>query len=177
MLYILPLESVDEATGLARTRIPASYPMIKVRWSLRDVNTKRTVWVENVRAVLDEPGEWPLHSSSRTVTLFSCDGQRPTGIEAPQLTELLRVEGTIVDSVFEHLGGAGIVLAGYGPGRKDVNRKNEILRNHIHQTSACAGNPPRRWRAAPTLLEFARRLDARFRHGITAARIGHQGRG
>jgi hypothetical protein len=34
--------------------------------------------------------------------------------------------------VIEHLGGAGVVLAGYGPGTKDVNRRNEILRNHIH---------------------------------------------
>jgi hypothetical protein len=33
---------------------------------------------------------------------------------------------------FEHLGGAGIVLAGYGPGTKDVNRRNEIVGNHLH---------------------------------------------
>jgi hypothetical protein len=217
VLDILPLESVDEATGLARTRIPASYPMIKIRWGLRDVNTKGTVWVENVREVLDEPGEWSLNTATRTLALQTRDGAPPTGIEAPQLTELLRIEGDIdyngpvdqpvrglvfrdlaftggdrwpweknrigstlqhdwemfdrptalvrlrgaeritferchwyqsggaglrmdlhaqsnrvVDSVFEHLGGAGIVLAGYGPGTKDVNRKNEILRNHLH---------------------------------------------
>ncbi len=217
VLDILPLESVDEATGLARTRIPASYHMIKVRWGLRDVNTKGTVWVENVRAVLDEPGEWTLNTATRTLSLLPKQDRGPADIEAPQLTELLRVEGAIdydgpvdqpvrglvfrglsftggdrwpweknrigstlqhdwemfdrptalvrlrgaeritfercrwfqsggaglrldlhaqsnriVDSVFEHLGGAGIVLAGYGPGTKDVNRKNEILRNHIH---------------------------------------------
>jgi hypothetical protein len=38
----------------------------------------------------------------------------------------------VSDCVFEHLGGAGIVLAGYGPGTKDVNRRNEIVRNHLH---------------------------------------------
>jgi hypothetical protein len=217
VLDILPLESVDVAAGLARTRIPASYPMIKVRWGLRDVNTKGTVWVENVAEVLDEPGEWTFNSVSRTICLITRNGERPTDIEAPQLTELLRVEGAIdydgpqdqpvrglvfrglsftggdrwpweknrigstlqhdwemfdrptalvrlrgaeqiafencrwfqsggagirldlhaqanriVDSTFEHLGGAGIVLAGYGPGTKDVNRRNEILRNHLH---------------------------------------------
>jgi hypothetical protein len=38
----------------------------------------------------------------------------------------------VADCTIEHLGGAGIVLAGYGPGTKDVNRGNQILRNHIH---------------------------------------------
>lgn len=217
VLDILPLESVDVATGLARTRIPASYPMVKIRWGLRDVNTKGTVWVENVSDVLDEPGEWTLNTVTRTLALIPRGGERPTGIAVPQLTELLRIEGKIdyagpvdqpvrglvfrglsftggdrwpweknrlgstlqhdwemfdrptalvrlrgaesiafehcrwldsggaglrmdlharanrvTDSTFAHLGGAGIVLAGYGPGTKDVNRKNELVRNHLH---------------------------------------------
>ena len=32
----------------------------------------------------------------------------------------------------EHIGGAGILLAGYGPGTKDVNQENEITNNYIH---------------------------------------------
>jgi hypothetical protein len=217
ILNILPIESVDVAAGRARMRIPASYPMVKIRWGLRDVNVKGTAWLENVRAVLDEPGEWVLDTRARRLLLRTRDGTPPRGIEAPQLTELIRVEGEIdydgprdrpvrglvfrglsftggdrwpwekdregatlqhdwevfdrptalvrlrgaeevafehcrwsasggaglrldlharrnrvVDSVFEHLGGAGIVLAGYGPGTKDVNRDNEILRNHLH---------------------------------------------
>ena len=216
VLNVLPLESVDEATGLARTQIPASYPMVQVRWGLRDVNAKGTVWVENVLAVLDAPGEWVLNTAERKLNLWP-RGERPEAIEAPQLTELIRIEGAIdydgptdqpvrgltfrglsftradrwpwekdrngstlqhdwemfdrptamvrlrgaeriafehcrwfesggaglrldlhaqsnrvVDSVIEHLGGAGIVLAGYGPGTKNVNRRNEIARNHIH---------------------------------------------
>lgn len=216
VLNILPLESVDEATGLARTQIPASYPMVKVRWGLHDVNARGTAWVENVREVLDEPGEWALNSRERKLYV-RWQGEKPEGIEAPQLTELIRVEGAVdydgprdepvrglvfrglaftrgdrwpwetnrigatlqhdwevfdrptamvrlraaenisfercrwfegggaglrmdlhaqsnrvTDSVLEHLGGAGLVLAGYGPGTKDVNRGNEIARNHIH---------------------------------------------
>lgn len=217
VLNILPLESVNLKTGMARTRVPASYPMVRIRWGLRDVNAKGTVWVENVRAVLDAPGEWVFRSAERKISLIPRNGERPVGIEAPQLTELLRIEGEIdyedpadrpvrglvfrgltftggdrwpwekerigwtlqhdwemfdrptalvrlrgaeriaferchwsqsggaglrldlhaqsnriVDSTFEHLGGAGIVLAGYGPGTKDVNRKNEIIGNHLH---------------------------------------------
>ncbi len=217
ILNILPLESVDVAAGRARTRIPASYHMVRLRWGLRDVNANGTAWVENTRSALDEPGEWVINARDRAVTLLTRDGQAPDGIEAPRFTELLRVEGNIdydgprdepvrglvfrglaftggdrwpwekdrsgatlqhdwemfdrptalvrlrgaervgfercrwfnsggaglrldlhaqhnrvVDSVFEHLGGAGIVLAGYGPGTKDVNRRNEIRRNHLH---------------------------------------------
>jgi hypothetical protein len=40
----------------------------------------------------------------------------------------LRVE----ENVFAHLGGTGILLSGYGPGTKDCNQNNQILRNHIH---------------------------------------------
>lgn len=39
---------------------------------------------------------------------------------------------TISNNHIEHLGGAGILLAGYGPGTKDVNRHNVVYNNHIH---------------------------------------------
>jgi len=39
---------------------------------------------------------------------------------------------TIRNNHIEHLGGAGILLAGYGPGIKDVNHHNTVLNNHIH---------------------------------------------
>ena len=32
----------------------------------------------------------------------------------------------------EQMGGAGILLCGYGPGTKDVNRDNLVYNNHIH---------------------------------------------
>jgi hypothetical protein len=216
VLNLLPLESVNEQTGLARTGVPASYPMVKVRWGPRDINANGTVWVENVLEALDEPGEWVLNTRDHKVYLWP-RGERPEAVEAAQLTELLRVEGEIdydgprdkpvrglvfrglsftrgdrwpwekdrigstlqhdwemfdrptamvrlrgaervsfeqcrwfdaggagirldlhaqsnrvADSTIEHLGGAGIVLAGYGPGTKNVNRRNEILQNHIH---------------------------------------------
>jgi len=38
----------------------------------------------------------------------------------------------IADNVIEHVGGAGVLLAGYGPGTKDVNKRNEVVNNHIH---------------------------------------------
>ncbi len=38
----------------------------------------------------------------------------------------------IYNNEINHLGGAGILLIGYGPGIKDVNKKNEVVNNHIH---------------------------------------------
>ena len=32
----------------------------------------------------------------------------------------------------EHMGGAGILLCGYGPGTKDVNKNNLVYNNHVH---------------------------------------------
>jgi len=38
----------------------------------------------------------------------------------------------IANNLIEHIGNLGILLAGYGPGTKDVNKNNEVYNNHIH---------------------------------------------
>ena len=40
----------------------------------------------------------------------------------------------IINSSIENVGGVGILLAGYGPGTKDVNHNNKIINNEIHHT-------------------------------------------
>jgi hypothetical protein len=40
----------------------------------------------------------------------------------------------ITGNHIEYMGAAGIVLAGYGPGTKDVNKNNLIYNNHVHHT-------------------------------------------
>lgn len=40
----------------------------------------------------------------------------------------------IADNEMGHVGGVGVLLAGYGPGTKDVNRRNEVTNNWIHHT-------------------------------------------
>ena len=42
----------------------------------------------------------------------------------------------------EHIGGTGILLCGYGPGTKDVNRKNLVTNNHIHHTGRIYSHSP-----------------------------------
>lgn len=41
-------------------------------------------------------------------------------------------QNTISGNVIEQMGGAGVLLCGYGPGTKDVNQNNLVDNNHIH---------------------------------------------
>lgn len=208
IVNMLPLESVDEATGTATTSIDATYAMNILHF----LKTTENCWVENVLEALDEPGEWALNSGEGKVYLWP---RNESKVVAPQLIELIRVEGKIdkegskdipvrnlhfkgltfkhgerytltpndaglqhdwdmfdkenalvrfrgtencvieqchfLDSGsgairvdlygmnnkissnhIEHLGGGGILLAGYGPGTKDVNKKNIVYNNNIH---------------------------------------------
>ncbi|MCM8541048.1 MAG: right-handed parallel beta-helix repeat-containing protein [Lentisphaeraceae bacterium] len=42
----------------------------------------------------------------------------------------------------EHMGGGGILLAGYGPGTKDVNKNNLVYNNHIHHVGEIYWHSP-----------------------------------
>lgn len=205
---VLPLVSVDEEKQLAKTSIDATYAMNKLHF----LPTVESCWVENALEELDEPGEWVLNTREGKVYLWP---RNESTVVAPQLTELIRIEGEIdkegpkdtpaqnlcfrgltfmhgeryqltdddaglqhdwdmqdkanalvrlrgtencvieqchfahsgsgairVDlhgqknrisgNHIEHMGGGGILLCGYGPGTKDVNRENLVFNNHIH---------------------------------------------
>lgn len=205
---ILPLESVDEKAGIARTSIEATYAMNQLHF----LKTTESCWVENVLDEIDEPGEWALNTKKGKLYLWP---RNETPVLSPQLQELMRVEGdvdkdgptdvpvrnlvfrgltfmhgdryslvegdaglqhdwdmhdkanalfrmrgaencvieechfansgggairvdlhamknTLSGNHIEQMGGAGILLSGYGPGTKDVNRKNLVYNNHIH---------------------------------------------
>lgn len=48
----------------------------------------------------------------------------------------------IQNNHIEHIGGCGILLSGYGPGTKDVNRNNLIYNNHIHHVGEIYWHAP-----------------------------------
>ena len=201
MMNVLPLASVDEEAGVARTAIPATYGMNKIG-----------CWVENVLEELDKPGEWVINTKEGKVYLWP---RNDSPIMAPRLIEFIRLEGEvdnrgpkdvpirnvvlrgltfkhgerytlakddagtqhdwdmfdkgnalvrlrgaencviqgchfldsgsgairvdlhgqknkITDNHIESLGGGGILLCGYGPGTKDVNKNNLVYNNDIH---------------------------------------------
>jgi Right handed beta helix region len=209
-MCLLPLAEVDEKAGLAKTTVPASRTMGRVKFM------EETAWVENILEVLDEPGEWVFSAAERKLYLWPTRGAPSDAITAPRLTELLRIDGTIdydgpadmpvtglvfrgltftggerlhwngatkgelqhkwehfdsptalvrlrgardctiqgcrfvntggtglrldltcldnrvIDNEVAHTGGVGILLAGYGPGTKDMNKRNSVSNNWVH---------------------------------------------
>lgn len=51
----------------------------------------------------------------------------------------------ITNCELAHLGEAGILLAGYGPGTKDVNHHNDVINNNIHHFSEITWHSPGLW--------------------------------
>ena len=56
--------------------------------------------------------------------------------------DLHGMENTISDNHIEHMGGGGILLCGYGPGTKDVNKKNIVSNNNIHHVGEVYWHSP-----------------------------------
>ena len=81
VVNMLPLESVDAQAGVARTAIEATYAIVR-----------HGVWIENVLEELDQPGEWVLNTQEGKVYLWP---RNESTVVAPQLLELIRVEGVI----------------------------------------------------------------------------------
>ena len=91
IVNILPLASVDEKARIARTAIPATYAMKRLRF-LRDTPS---CWVENVLEALDAPGEWVLNTREGKLYLWPRGEGAPQGLVVPRLRELVRVEGVV----------------------------------------------------------------------------------
>ena len=89
---LLPLASVDEKKAVARTSVPATYPMGQAYFSRFPDGT---LWVENVPEALDQPGEWVVDTSRRKLYLWPVGGEPSETIVAPCLSELIRVEGAV----------------------------------------------------------------------------------
>lgn len=53
-----------------------------------------------------------------------------TGVRLDLHAQNIRIH----NNEFSDLGGGGVLLAGYGPGTKDVNKNNEVSNNYIHHT-------------------------------------------
>lgn len=88
IVNVLPLKSVDERTQIARTAIDATYAMNRLHF----LKETESCWVENVLEELDEPGEWALNTKQGKLYLWP---RNETTVVAPQLQELVRVEGAI----------------------------------------------------------------------------------
>ena len=117
VINMLPLESVDEKTGIAQTSVSATYGMSKLPQYLLNImgESVPSAWVENVLEELDEPGEWVVNTQSRKIYLWPSDPApdgSPRGILAPATSELIRIEGSIDYDGPEDLPVRGIAFSG-----------------------------------------------------------------
>ncbi|MDF7825949.1 right-handed parallel beta-helix repeat-containing protein [Pontiellaceae bacterium B12227] len=90
IVNILPIASVDEKQQIVHTSIDSTYAMNPLHFLKADKIP--SCWVENVLEELDESGEWVLDTKKGTVYLWP---RGKTPVVAPQLLELIRVEGKV----------------------------------------------------------------------------------
>ncbi|MDF7801634.1 right-handed parallel beta-helix repeat-containing protein [Pontiellaceae bacterium B1224] len=90
IVNILPVESVDEKEQIVRTSVESTYAMNPLHFLKEDKIP--SCWIENVLEELDEPGEWVLNTKEGKVYLWP---RGKTPVVAPQLLELIRVEGDV----------------------------------------------------------------------------------
>ncbi len=123
ILNILPLESVDEEAGVARTALPGTYPLIRPHHFIDTI--REACWVENVFEALDTPGNWVLDSKERKLYLWPTGDTPGDEIVAPCLRELMRVEGDIDRKAPEDIPVQGLVFRGLTFTRGDRDRWTE----------------------------------------------------
>ncbi|MDB4786344.1 right-handed parallel beta-helix repeat-containing protein [Planctomycetaceae bacterium] len=88
IVNVLPLQAVDEQKQRARTSIDATYAMNHLHF----LKHTESCWVENTLEELDEPGEWVLNTQEGKLYLWP---RNDSPVLAPELTELIRIEGEI----------------------------------------------------------------------------------
>ncbi|MGI9470419.1 MAG: right-handed parallel beta-helix repeat-containing protein [Rubripirellula sp.] len=91
--------------------------------------------------------DWEMHD--KPTALFRLRGAENCVIEDCRFAhsgggairlDLHGIKNRIVGNLIEHMGGSGILLCGYGPGTKDVNRNNLVSNNHIHHAGEIYGH-------------------------------------
>ena len=91
----------------------------------------RTGWgLQHDWEMFDKPTALVRFRGAERCAILDCEF-RSSGHTAVRL-DLHAQHNRVVGNHIHHVGGAGVLLAGYGPGSKDVNKRNEVANNWIH---------------------------------------------
>jgi hypothetical protein len=96
----------------------------------RDIWSADDIGIQHDWEMFDKPDALLRLRGAETCKVESCKF-RDSGGNALRL-DLYARGNRIEGNEIRCMGQGGIMLIGYGPGVKDVNRQNEILNNHIH---------------------------------------------
>ena len=96
----------------------------------RDVWSSQDIGIQHDWEMIDKPDALIRLRGAERCTVENCRFRDSggTAIRLDLYAQKNRIEGNEI----RRMGQGGIMLIGYGPGSKDVNRQNEILNNHIH---------------------------------------------
>jgi hypothetical protein len=96
----------------------------------RDVWSRDDIGIQHDWEMVDKPDALVRLRGAERCTVQNCKF-RDSGGSAIRL-DLYAQKNRIEGNEIRYMGQGGIMLIGYGPGIKDVNKQNEILNNHIH---------------------------------------------
>ena len=96
----------------------------------RDVWSRDDIGIQHDWEMIDKPDALLRLRGAENCIVQNCRF-RDSGGAAIRL-DLYAQKNRIEGNEIRHMGQGGIMLIGYGPGTKDVNKQNEILNNHIH---------------------------------------------
>ena len=118
LVNYLGLATVNESEQIARTSVPGTYMLGKIK----NKDWPETCWVENVLEALDKPGEWVLNSQQGKLYLWPENETPGDNITAPALRELVRIEGRNVSEIKGDVPVRNIVFEGltFTCGDRDV---------------------------------------------------------
>jgi hypothetical protein len=117
-----PADSAPDGSNVVYSALPGHCPVFSS-------GVRITGW----RKLTSYPEALPAKVRGKVYVADSPDGldRIHTLFEGERRLPLARCKGFIPPQE-EDIGGAGVLLAGYGPGTKDVNRRNRIVNNDIH---------------------------------------------
>ena len=106
----------------------------------------RDTWTEDDKGLQHD---WDLYDKGNAMIRFR--GAENCTIEKCHFTQsggsAIRVDLygqniQVLSNHIEHMGGCGVLLCGYGLGKKDVNKDNLVYNNHIHHTGELYWHAP-----------------------------------
>ncbi|MEM9830524.1 MAG: right-handed parallel beta-helix repeat-containing protein [Bacteroidota bacterium] len=93
----LPIKSVDQTQRVIETTCPGTYNLTTPpTWTKVELFYQ----IENIPEFLDEPGEWYLDKAQSAVYLISRDGNKPKGIIAPGLDQMISITGNLEEQTY-----------------------------------------------------------------------------
>lgn len=126
---------------------PKDIPVRNLRFrGLTFTQGERDTWTQEDQGLQHD---WEMHD--KATALIRLRGAEHCVIEQCHFTQsgggAIRVdlhgqENRIASNHIEHIGGTGVLLCGYGPGTKDVNRRNLVYNNRIHHTGEIYAHSP-----------------------------------